>query len=71
MSRSDQQPTTMASPAPTAEERVLSIDWYAPGEGRDFEIAGIRITVPLADRKGRRARIAIGEVAPPQYVRLP
>jgi hypothetical protein len=59
MSRSDQQQPTIASPAVTAEGRVHSIDWYAPGQSRVFEIANVRIVIRLVDRKGRRARVAV------------
>ena len=36
-----------------------SIEWYAEGQTRAVEIHGVRITVRLVGRKGRRARIAI------------
>lgn len=36
-----------------------SIDWYAEGETRVLEVDGIRVTIRLVGRKGRRARIAI------------
>ena len=36
-----------------------SIDWYAPGQSRIVEVAGVRITVRFIGRKGRRGRIAI------------
>jgi hypothetical protein len=41
--------------APTSQ----SIDWYAEGEARDVDVAGVRVTVRFVGRKGRRARIAI------------
>jgi hypothetical protein len=36
-----------------------SIDWYSEGESRVVEVDGVRVTVRLVGRKGRRARIAI------------
>ena len=35
------------------------IDWFAPGDSTDVEVDGVRFTVRLVSRKGRRARIAI------------
>ena len=40
-----------------------SIDWYAEGEERIVEAAGVRVVVRFVGRKGRRGRIAI--MAPP------
>lgn len=53
---------------PSAEQPGFSrsIDWYAQGQGRVVEVNGIRLTVRLVDRKGRKARIAI--TAPPNSV---
>jgi len=36
-----------------------SIDWYAEGQARVVEVEGVRITVRMVGRQGRRARIAI------------
>jgi len=36
-----------------------SIDWYAEGQSRIVEIDGVRVTVKLIGRKGRRSRILI------------
>jgi hypothetical protein len=52
------QPTG-PSPAPAPATTCTSIDWYAEGESRTVEVAGIRITVRFTGRKGRRGRIAI------------
>ena len=41
--------------APTSQ----CIDWYAEGESRTVEVAGVRITVRFIGRKGRRGRICI------------
>jgi hypothetical protein len=46
-------------PAREGAPSSQSIDWYAEGEARDVEVAGVRVTVRLVGRKGRRARIAI------------
>jgi hypothetical protein len=35
------------------------IDWYAEGQSRVVEVAGVQITVRFVGRKGRRGRIAI------------
>ena len=40
-------------------DRSRSIDWYAQGVERVVTLAGVRLTVRLVERKGRRARIAI------------
>ena len=42
-----------------ATRTCQSIDWYAEGQSRTVEIAGVRITVRFIGRKGRRGRIAI------------
>lgn len=36
-----------------------SIEWYHEGQSRTVEVVGVRITVRMVGRKGRRARIAI------------
>jgi len=40
-----------------------SIEWYAEGQSRVVEFDGVRVTVRLVGRKGRRARIAITTAA--------
>ena len=40
-----------------------SIEWYAEGQSRIVECNGLRITIRLVGRKGRRARIAIAAPA--------
>lgn len=40
-------------------ETCQSIEWYSEGQTRIVEVGGIRISVRLIGRKGRRARIAI------------
>ena len=42
--------------APTVSQ---SIEWYAEGQTRAVEVDGVRITVRVIARKGRRSRIAI------------
>jgi len=51
-------------PAPTSAQLPTSqsIDWFSEGQSRTVEIDGVRVTVRLIGRSGRRARIAI--VAP-------
>lgn len=51
-----------AEPTIADPSTCQSIDWYAEGDKRVLEIAGIQVTVRLVGRKGRKARIAI--VAP-------
>jgi hypothetical protein len=36
-----------------------SIDWYAEGDCRVVEVAGVRIVVRMVGRKGRKVRISI------------
>jgi len=52
------------SGAPVPAESCRSIDWYAPGQSRVFEVDGVRVVVRFVGRKGRRGRIAVevGEV---------
>lgn len=40
-----------------------AISWFAEGDGKSVEVAGISVTVRFVGRKGRRVRIAI--TAPP------
>jgi hypothetical protein len=49
-------------PASTHPRSSQSVDWYHEGESRTVEVEGVRVTVRLIGRKGRRSRIAI--VAP-------
>ena len=44
---------------PDNDQCSQSIDWYAEGQGRTVEVDGVRVTVRLVTRKGRRSRIAI------------
>jgi hypothetical protein len=39
--------------------RSVCIDWYAEGQTRTVEVAGVRVTVRFIGRRGRRGRIAI------------
>jgi hypothetical protein len=41
------------------DQPCQSIDWYAEGEGRVVEVGGVRVTIRLVGRKGRRSRIVI------------
>jgi hypothetical protein len=53
----DRQPDAVPlSPAPAT---CRCIDWYAEGQSRIVEVAGVRITIRFIGRKGRRGRIAI------------
>lgn len=36
-----------------------SIEWYSPGQTREFEVDGNRISVRFVERRGRRGRIAV------------
>ncbi|MCA9119254.1 MAG: hypothetical protein H6822_22455 [Planctomycetaceae bacterium] len=47
--------------ASRSSERSVSacIDWYHEGQTRIVEVGGVRVTVRLVGRKGRRARISI------------
>ena len=36
-----------------------SIDWYAPGQTRVFDVEGVQIAVRYVGGKGRRGRIAV------------
>ena len=47
-----------SAPLPTSQ----SIEWYAEGQSRTVDVNGVRVTIRLIGRSGRRARIAI--VAP-------
>jgi hypothetical protein len=56
----DRQTEPSATPSPTpAPPTSTCIDWYAEGQARVVEVAGVRITVRFTGRKGRRGRIAI------------
>jgi len=47
--------TAKASEPPTS----TCIDWYAEGQSRTVECDGVRMTVRLVGRKGRRCRLVI------------
>ena len=51
------------SPTRQASRTAQSFEWYSEGQARTIEVGGVRITIQLVGRKGRRARIRI--VAPP------
>jgi hypothetical protein len=51
-----------SDPSKSVPGTCQSIDWYAEGQARTVDVAGVRITVRFIGRKGRRGRIAI--VAP-------
>jgi len=61
--RIDSEHRPAASPPAHSATCSRSIDWYAEGEARVVEVAGVRISVRLIGRKGRRARIAIAAPA--------
>ena len=46
-------------PAREARATSKSIDWYAEGQSRVVDVAGVQITVRFIGRKGRRGRIEI------------
>src|SRR4029453_13171501 len=52
-----------AQPNLSANDRPLKSavcsDWYAEGQDRPVEVAGVRISIRFIARKGRRGRIAI------------
>jgi len=52
-----EQPRERPLQAPAATSQT--IDWYAEGQSRTVEVAGVQITVRLIGRKGRKVRIAI------------
>jgi hypothetical protein len=56
----------VGSVGPHGSQTSQSIEWYAEGQERSVEVAGVRITVRFIGRKGRRGRIAIE--APPGAV---
>jgi hypothetical protein len=47
------------------------IDWYAEGEAKVTEVAGVRIVVRFVGRKGRRGRIAIEAPAGARFETYP
>lgn len=63
MSRASESQTLVALPLPQAKDDTISVDWYSPGQTRIVDVAGVRLTIRLVDRKGRRARIAITGLA--------
>lgn len=66
MAQSGPKPASVtASNGPRAEVSQ-SIEWYSEGQTRIVCVGGIRVSIRLVGRKGRRARIAIA--APPGAV---
>jgi hypothetical protein len=60
MSRPSADDDACPRDAPASKPRQsVSIDWYAEGQTRMVEVAGVRIVVRFIGRKGRRGRIAI------------
>jgi hypothetical protein len=51
-------PPPAGTPAVTPPDSSC-VDWYAAGETRVVEVAGVRVVVRFIGRKGRRGRIAI------------
>lgn len=54
-----QHETRSTAAAPGTVATCQSIDWYAEGQSRTVEVAGVRMSVRFIGRKGRRGRIAI------------
>jgi len=51
--------TSEATERQSRDAECRSIDWYAEGQERVVEVAGVRIIIRYVGRNGRRGRIAI------------
>jgi hypothetical protein len=56
---SDKEAGGLASRPVVGSQTSQSIEWYAEGESRTVEVAGIQVTIRFIGRKGRRGRILI------------
>lgn len=48
-----------SSPCAPHVARCTSIEWFHEGFSRSVEVDGVKVTIRLVGRRGRRARIAI------------
>jgi hypothetical protein len=53
------KPNHQSETAVRPAARTQFIDWYSKGQSRIVDFDGVKLTVRLVDRKGRRSRIAI------------
>jgi hypothetical protein len=66
MAQTGPKPASVAASNCPQAKVSQSIEWYSEGQTRVVDVNGIRVSIRLVGRKGRRARIAIS--APPGAV---